>query len=350
MSFSEKPHLVFWELTKACPLACLHCRANAIEKPLPNELSTEESKRLLEDIARFGRIVIVFTGGDPLSRSDIFELISYAKSLGLITSIAPAPSKRLNEDTIKEIKKSGVSHMSISLDGANKETHNKLRGYNSYEYAINGIKLGIKEGLNVQVNTVVWKGSYPELPKMVKLLLDLGVKIWEVFFLIYTGRAVKELDIPLDKYKNVIEFLVEAERYGLNIRTVEAPFFRRAKLEGVRGNNELIIKLREILGEPKENGNNNKKIIPTRDGDGIIFISYDGNVYPSGFLPIPLGNVREKSIVEIYRESELLKKIRASEFKGKCGICSYKNICGGSRARAYTFYQDPLAEDPACPY
>ena len=225
--------------------------------------------------------------------------------------------------------------MSISLDGANKETHNKLRGYNSYEYAINGIKLGIKEGLNVQVNTVVWKGSYPELPKMVKLLLDLGVKIWEVFFLIYTGRAVKELDIPLDKYKNVIEFLVEAERYGLNIRTVEAPFFRRAKLEGVRGNNELIIKLREILGEPKENGNNNKKIIPTRDGDGIIFISYDGNVYPSGFLPIPLGNVREKSIVEIYRESELLKKIRASEFKGKCGICSYKNICGGSRARAF---------------
>ncbi|MEM3950174.1 radical SAM protein, partial [Saccharolobus sp.] len=192
MPFENTPHLVFWEVTKACPLSCKHCRANAIDKPLPGELSTKESKKLLEDIARFGKVVIVFTGGDPLSRSDIFELMEYAKSLGLVVSIAPSPSYRLSDETMKMIS-NYARYMSISLDGATSQTHDWLRGLGSYKYALRGIALGLKYRIQVQVNTLVWKKSYSELPFLVKLLKELGVKIWEVFFLIPVGRGVIEL-------------------------------------------------------------------------------------------------------------------------------------------------------------
>ncbi len=350
MSFERAPHLIFWEVTKACPLACKHCRANAISNPLPGELSTAEGKKLLKEISTFGKVVVVFTGGDPLSRNDIFELMDYAKQLGLITSIAPAPSYRLNEETIRKIKETGVTYMSISLDGAKPETHDWLRGFSSYKYAINGIKEGIKQGLQVQVNTVIWKGSYPELPQIAKLLHDLKVRVWELFFLIPVGRGTIDLDIPRENYKKVINFLMEVSKYGIVVRTVEGPFFRRAKLEYPKGfeENELIKELRELLGTSKEEVD--KSIMPTRDGSGVIFISYDGEIYPSGFLPLSLGNVRKDSIVKIYRESQLLKLIKEGKLKGKCGVCNYVNVCGGSRARAYAVYGDPLAEDPACPY
>lgn len=347
MPFENSPHLVFWEVTKACPLTCRHCRANSIEKPLPDELTTREGKRLLEDISTFGKVVVVFTGGDPLSRNDIFELMDYAKSLGLIVSIAPAPSPRLNEDAAKRIRESAI-YVSISLDGYKPETHDWLRGLGNYKYAINSIKLVLKYGLQVQVNTLVWKKSYEELPYIVKLLKELGVKVWELFFLIPVGRGTAELDIPREKYIEVIDFLVEASRYDITVRTVEAPFFRRAKLEYKGSDNELIRKLRELLGEPKRPVD--RSIMPTRDGAGVIFIGYNGDIYPSGFLPLKLGNVKEDNIVEVYRNSELLQMIRAGKLKGKCGVCAFNNICGGSRARAFAAYNDPLAEDPACPF
>ena len=176
----------------------------------------------------------------------------------------------------------------------------------------------------------------------------MGVKVWEVFFLIPVGRGTLELDIPREKYKDVIDFLVEVSRYNIVVRTVEAPFFRRAKLEYKEVKNELIRKLKELLGESKSPVD--KSILPTRDGAGVIFISYNGDIYPSGFLPLKLGNVREDRLIDVYRNSELLKMIKAGKLKGKCGICAFSNICGGSRARAYAVYGDPLAEDPACPY
>jgi radical SAM protein len=348
--FGRAPLIVFWEMTKACPLACKHCRADAIEKPLPGELTTQEGKKLLEDIAQFGKAIVVFTGGDPLMRGDLFELIDYARGLGLIPSVAPAPSPRLTKEVIKRFKEAGVRYMSISLDGAEPKTHDWLRGLTSYKYAIEGIKSGSEVGLGVQVNTVVWKGSYPELPRIVKLLKDLGVKVWEVFYLIPVGRGTLELDIPKEAYKEVTEFLVEVTRYDIVVRTVEAPFFRRAKLEysGTNLNNRLVQELRRLLGEPVKEVD--KSFVPTMDGAGILFVSYDGDVYPSGFLPLKLGNVRERSIVDIYKNNEVLVKIRQGKLGGKCGTCSYANVCGGSRARAYAVFNDPLAEDPACPY
>ncbi len=354
--FENSPHLIFWETTKACPLTCKHCRANAISSPLPGELTTEEGKKLLRDIAAFGnKVVVVFTGGDPLSRADIYELISYAHDLGLIPSVAPSPSERLLGDTMKKLKEAGAVYASISLDGASPQTHDWLRGLGSYKYAIEGIKKGLEAGLMMQVNTLVWKKSYPELPDIVKLIYDLGIRVWEVFFLIPVGRGTMELDIEKDKYMDVIQFLVDVTRYGISVRTVEGPFYRRAKIERLKGisyesvgYNELISKLKKLMGEPKYEID--KSIMPTRDGAGVLFVAYDGTVYPSGFLPLALGNVRKKSIVEMYRNNEILKMIRAGKLKGKCGSCEFIDLCGGSRARAYAVTGDPLAEDPACPY
>ncbi|EZQ10692.1 pyrroloquinoline quinone biosynthesis protein PqqE [Candidatus Acidianus copahuensis] len=350
--FSDAPHLVFWEMTKACPLTCLHCRANSLTSRLPDELTTEEAKNFLRELPP--RTVVIFTGGDPLIRDDLIELISFSRSLGLIPSVAPAPSKSLIEK-IDLLKKAGASSISISIDGATSETHDKLRGYGNFNYAIQSAKRGVEVGLGVQINTVIWRESFTELPRMVKLLKELGVKVWEVFFLIPVGRGKYSLDIDYSNYMDVIQFLVDVTTYGIAVRTVEAPFFRRALLERSEGKTyesptyiKMINELRSLQGNPINPPQ--KSTLPTRDGSGIIFISYNGDVYPSGFLPLRLGNIREKSLLSIYRENPILKKIREEKMGGRCGKCEFSIICGGSRARAYTLSKDPFAEDPLCPY
>ncbi|MEM1925471.1 MAG: TIGR04053 family radical SAM/SPASM domain-containing protein [Pyrobaculum sp.] len=356
--FYDAPLLVFWESTKACPLACRHCRADAILKPLPGELNTDEGKRLIDQVADFGspKPMLIITGGDPLMRNDLFELVDYAKSVGVPVSLAPAVSNNLNDEVLKLIKNGGVKTISISLDGARPETHDELRGVSgSFSQTIEVVKKAVEVGVNVQINTVVWRKSLEELPDVVALLQKLGVRVWEVFFLIVTGRAREELDISPEEYEAVVHFLVDVSKYGFQVRTVEAPFYRRAKLERLEGRlyshplyEKLAAALRERLGEPRRGVDST--IMPTRDGFGIIFVAYDGTVYPSGFLPYPLGNVRRRSLVEIYREHPLLVKMRSGELRGRCGRCRYREICGGSRARAYAYFKDPLAEDPACIY
>ena len=365
--FDEKPLLVFWETTKACMLACKHCRAEAILKPLPGELSHEEGMRLIEDLAGFGKPlpILVFTGGDPLMRKDIWDLVEYAKQLGFRVALAPAVSPLLNREAIKKMVDLGVDGVSISLDGARPETHEGIRGIPGvYKRTLDAVRELIDAGLRVQINTAVMRDNVLELADMVKLLLDLGVNTWEVFYLIPVGRAQRELDLTPAEWEDVSHFLYEASKYGIVVRTTEGPMFRRVaitrrllELNGVDPDEvlrpgelyrRLVARLRELLGEPR--GKPLASTTGTRDGRGIIFISHDGTVYPSGFMPYPLGNVRTKSIVEIYREHPVLKKIRAAEFHGRCGVCEFRDICGGSRARAYLLKADPLGEDPACPY
>ena len=356
--FEEAPLLVFWESTKACPLACKHCRAEAIPNPLPGELSTEEGKELIKQVSEFGKPTptIIITGGDPLVRKDLFELIKYAGELGVPTGVAPAVSPNLTRETLNKLRSLGVRALSISLDGATADVHENMRQVEgNYEATVKAIKTAVDTGLTVQVNTVVWRRNVHQLPHVVKLLKEIGVKIWEVFFLIVTGRAVAELDITPTEYEDVLHFLAEVSRYGIQVRTVEAPFYRRVKIEESNGvkysgylYRELVTKLRELLGEPSSELDT--RFMPTRDGLGIIFIAYDGTVYPSGFMPYPLGNIRKTNLVEIYRNHPLLIKMRNAEFKGRCGVCEYRRICGGSRARAFSRYGDPLETDPACIY
>ncbi len=365
--FDEKPLLVFWETTKACMLACKHCRASAILEPLPGELSHEEAMRLLDDLAGFGKPlpILVFTGGDPLMRKDIWQLVARAKELGFRVALAPAVSPLLNRDAIKKMIDYGVDGVSISIDGARPETHDSIRGIKGvFERSVRVVREMVEAGLRVQINTAVMRDNVLELADMVKLLKDLGVNVWEVFYLIPVGRAQRELDLTPQEWEDVSHFLYEASKYGIVVRTTEGPMFRRVavtrrllELNGYDPDEvlrpgqlyrRLVARLRELLGEPE--GRPLATTTGTRDGKGIIFISHDGIVYPSGFMPYPLGSVRTKSIVEIYRNNEMLRKIRRAEFHGRCGVCEFRDICGGSRARAYLLKGDPLGEDPACPY
>lgn len=362
INYDERPILVFWESTKACLLACKHCRAEAIKNALPGELTTEEGFKFIESLTNFGKPypVLIITGGDPLMRTDIYDLIEYANSLSIPVSLAPSVTPRLTRDSIRKIKELGVRTVSISLDGATPKTHESIRGIQGhFETTINTISTLVSEGITVQINTAVMRDNVLELPNIAYIVKNLGASIWEVFFLIKVGRGINAEEITPREYEDVMHFLYDASMYGFTVRTVEAPFFRRIVVW--RKNNinrieyaptelyyQLVARLRETLGAPISEPK--AYTVGTRDGKGIIFVAYNGDVYPSGFLPFPLGNIRVTNIVDIYRNNQILKDIRAANFKGRCGICEFKDICGGSRARAYATYKDPLGEDPACIY
>jgi len=362
----EKPLLVFWETTKACPLACIHCRANAITRPLPGELSHAEALDLIRQVAEFGRPypVLVMTGGDPLMRSDLWELVEEARSLGIPVAMAPSPSRQLLEN-IDNIVREGVSAVSISIDHPDPEVHDNVRRYQgSWEAATTAVRELLRRGVSVQVNTAVMRSTVRGLPGMARLLRELGVRTWEVFYLVPVGRAGAEEDLSPAEWEDVSAFLYEVSRYGVRVRTSEGPMFRRVALllnyasrTGAEPSGlvrtgklylELVDELRKLMGEPGPQAL--FETSGTRDGKGIIFISHDGMVYPSGFLPVPVGSVRKGRLVDIYRGSPLLRRLRAAELRGRCGACEFREVCGGSRARAFAYYGDPLAEDPACAY
>jgi len=362
----EKPLLVFWETTKACPLACIHCRANAITRPLPGELSHAEALDLIRQVAEFGRPypVLVLTGGDPLMRSDLWELVEEARSLGIPIAMAPSPSRQLLEN-IDNIVREGVSAVSISIDHPDPVVHDSVRRYQgSWEAATTAVRELLRRGVSVQVNTAVMRSTVRGLPGMARLLRELGVRTWEVFYLVPVGRAGAEEDLSPAEWEDVSAFLYEVSRYGVRVRTSEGPMFRRVALllnyasrTGAEPSGlvrtgklylELVDELRKLMGEPGPQAL--FETSGTRDGKGVIFISHDGMVYPSGFLPVPVGSVRKGRLVDIYRGSPLLRRLRAAELRGRCGACEFREVCGGSRARAFAYYGDPLAEDPACAY
>ncbi len=363
--YDEKPLLVFWETTKACLLKCVHCRAEAITEALPGELSTEEGMRLIEQVASFGKPspILVFTGGDPLMRGDIWDLLDYAKRLGVRRAIAPSVTPLLTREAVSRLS-SLVQAVSLSLDSPFPEVHDSIRGIEgTWARTVEAAKWFLDEGVRLQFNTTVMRQTVEGLPDMVKLLLDLGVTTWEVFYLVPVGRGERKMDLTPEEWEDVSHFLYEASRYGVRIRTTEGPMFRRVALTRryyeAKGRlheldsklgplyHRLMERLRSLLGEPR--GPPLAHTVGTMDGRGVVFISYNGNVYPSGFLPLSAGNVRVKSLVEIYRRSTLFTRLRR-QVKGRCGVCEFKQICGGSRAKAFAYTGDPFAEDPQCPY
>ena len=366
-SFDRVPRLVFWETTKACPLACVHCRAVTQREPAPDELTTEEGKAIIDELASAGRPapVLILTGGDCLQRPDLGVLAAYAQASGVPVAISPSVSPSLNAATVSMLYANGVRTASLSLDGAVAETHEQVRQIpGHFGETISAIGLLKEHGLAVQINTAVMAQNVRELADLAALLVRHGVRTWEVFFLIGVGRGHDIAEIENDEYEDVCHFLVDAAQYGMTVRTVEAPFFRRVRdwrskrtdasadpgiefgLGPLYG--ELRARLRELMGEPTS-----PVLAPTastRDGKGIVFVAHDGQVYPAGFMPLPLGSVRDTGVLGIYRDDPVLKAIRNAEFPGRCGRCEYSDECGGSRARAYAATGDPLADDPACRY
>jgi radical SAM protein len=365
VDFERAPILLFWETTKACGLACRHCRAEAIPEPLPGQLSTEEGMRLIEEAASFTPRppVLIFTGGDPLSRPDLFDLAGHATGLGVPIGFAPSVTPLLTGDAARRMREVGARTVSVSLDGARPETHEGVRGVPGHFRATeDAVRLLVREGHAVQINTTVMRRNVQELADVAALVASWGAHIWEVFFLIRVGRGAALEELSPAENEDVVHFLYDASRYGFVVRTVEAPFFRRvvawrrelppgvdpAEAFGLGPlYRALAARLRERLGEP---GPSRAQGAGTRDGKGILFVAHDGEVYPAGFLPVRLGNVREHSLVEIYRSHPLLRALREARFSGRCGGCPFAEVCGGSRSRAYVASGDPLGEDPACAY
>ena len=359
MTFSNKPILLFWETTRACPLRCVHCRADAIENPLPGELSTAEGKNLIDQVAAFGKPypVIIFTGGDPLKRDDLYELLAYTSSKGIGFAVSPAVSQFLTIEVLEKLKRSGAASISVSLDGAQKEIHDSIRQLNgTYERTISVMRQAIGIGLPVQVNTTVMKQNVTELPMMFKQLMELGIKVWEVFFLIKAGRGKGVDDLTPSECESVCNFLYDVSKCGIIVRTVEAPFIRRVAKRRERtdywAGDELYLKMRSELDAfgYRPVAPSTIKLIGTLDGDGIMFVSYDGTVSPGGFLPLGVGNVKNGNIVDVYTKNELFMDIRERRLEGPCGTCAFKSECGGSRARAYAYSGNPLGSDSACFY
>jgi len=359
LDYSQRPMLVFWEVTRACLLACRHCRASAARDPLPGELTGVEGRALIDQVAAFGRPhpILVLTGGDCLLRSDVFEMVAYADSLGIPVAMSPSVTPMLTPAAIGRMVDAGVKAVSLSLDGATAATHDGVRGVpGHFDETVPAIRALVAAGLKVQINTTVMRANLDELPDIAALMAETGVAIWEVFFLVHVGRGEATGAITPAEHEDVCHFLYDASHFGFTVRTVEAPFFRRVVVRRRAGDaapgTASYLRLRERLesrlGPPE--GRSTAHTVSTRDGKGIVFVSHDGEVYPAGFLPLPLGSVRDRPLAEIYRESPVLRSIRASEFGGRCGRCEYADLCGGSRARAYADTGDPLAEDSACIY
>jgi len=352
IDFNERPYIAIWEVTQACDLACVHCRACAQPKRHPLELSTDEGRRLLDQVAELRVPVFVLTGGDPIKRPDLFELVEYANGIGVRVSLTPSATPLLTRDIVHRLRQSGLARLAVSLDGSNGEMHDAFRGMSgSFDRTMEAIEWANEVGLPVQINTTFSRTNYPEFDKIAELIENKQIALWSVFFLVPTGRG------KLGELLTDVEFEdIFAKLYSLSkcasfhIKTTEAQHYRRYVLQqqvsekgtSATATANSAIKVRDTIGRAPRGLN---------DGKGFVFISHVGEVYPSGFLPIACGNVRQQNLGEIYRNSSIFKQLREpNKLRGKCGACEFHHICGGSRARAFAVHGDPLAEEPCCTY
>ena len=345
MNFDQAPMLVIWEVTQACDLACVHCRASAQSERNPAELSTEQGYRLLDEIRSFGEPLMVFTGGDPLKRPDLFELIRHAVKIGLRTNVTPSATPLLTAEAIDRFKEAGISRMAISVDGHDAASHDDFRGIpGTFDRAMFALSHARDIGLDTQFQTTVTRRNMAHLPEIAEIVREMRSKMWSLFFLIVTGRALENDDLRAEEYEGVFQFMYELSKTApFGIKTTEAMHYRRYVAQRIKAEHGVT-------------ENESAKGVAWRtagvsDGKGFVFVSHQGEIFPSGFLPVTGGNVLRDSLTDVYRNSDLFKSLRdTTQREGKCGICEYQKICGGSRSRAYALTGDFLAEDPRCVY
>jgi radical SAM protein len=343
---SMSPALVYWEMTRACALACRHCRAEAVSTPDELELSHAQSKSLLLQIADFNKPLphLILTGGDPLQRNDLYDLIDEAKRLQLMVSITPSATPSLTPEVLAKLKDHGIESIGLSLDGSNAARHEAIRGVDGcFDRTIRTAQAASDLGLPIQINTLVSQETADDLPHVYELLKNFQIMRWSLFFLISVGRGKMLQPLTPEEGEVWMNWVFDqSEVAPFQIKTTEAPSFRRVALNRMK---KASRSSHEIEQSSVYRG------FGIRDGNGIMFISNQGNIYPSGFLPLMAGNVRSDHLVNVYRHSPLFYALHSSsKFKGKCGRCEYGSICGGSRARAFALTGDALASDPFCPY
>jgi len=345
MNFDQAPMLVIWEVTQACDLACVHCRASAQSERSPAELSTEQGYRLLDEIRSFGEPLMVFTGGDPLKRPDLYDLIRYSVKIGLRTNVTPSATPLLTAEAIEGFQAAGIARMAISLDGPDAATHDEFRGIpGTFDRAMFALRHARDIGLDTQLQTTVTRRNMGRLAEVAEIAKEVRTRMWSLFFLIVTGRAEEGDDLLAPEYEQVFEFMYELSKTApFGVKTTEAMHYRRYVAQRIKAEHGVT-------------ENPNAKGVAWRtagvsDGKGFVFVSHTGEIFPSGFFPVSGGNVLDDSLTDVYRNSDLFLTLRdTSQRHGKCGICEYRNICGGSRSRAYALTGDFLAEDPRCVY
>jgi radical SAM protein len=346
--FAALPQRIYWEVTRACDLACRHCRAEAQPCCAPGELTSLEARRVIDQIADAvgPRPHLIFTGGDPLKRADLFELIAYAIARGLPVSVSPAVTPMLTKESLRALREAGVDAISLSLDGSDAPRHDGLRGVpGTFVRTLEAMRDAVEVGLLVQVNTLVTSSTLDDLPAIDALVTELGAQRWSLFFLVTVGRGRELGQITPEACEGLFAWVRERARKhgGPIVTTTEAPHYRRGVLESQRGAPPTHA---AHAGPPPY-----ARGFGIRDGNGILFISHSGELCPSGFLPLVAGNVRESNPIDVYRTSPLFLALRdPSSFEGKCGRCEYRYICGGSRARAWAATGSPLGSDPLCVY
>lgn len=342
LSFSETPFVILWELTRACDLACRHCRADAQVRRDARELSTKECFHLLEEMRRFhpsAPLLLVLTGGDPLKRPDLFSIIEYAAALGFRTTVTPSGTDLLQHSDLARMKQAGVARLAVSVDGADASVHDAFRGVSgSFEKSLQILRWAKQCEIETQINTTFTRLNLHHFDGLTDLCSRQAIALWSVFLLVPTGRALPDDMLSADEIEQLFERLTDLSVMApFDIKTTAAPHYRRVLLQRRRGR-----RAGSVTGRAPQGVN---------DGNGILFVSHTGEVYPSGFLPLSAGNVRQQPISDIYRNAPLFRALRAVEtYKGKCGVCEYRKVCGGSRARAYGMTADYLESDPSCSY
>lgn len=357
MDFARNPFLVIWETTRACDLDCRHCRAEAVPDRDPKELTTGEAKHMLDMVRAFGPIIFVFSGGDAFKRPDILELVEYAARIGLRVAITPATTPLATPDMLRRLKDAGIARIAVSLDGSNAENHDGFRRVTgSFDHGIRILRTAAELGISTQVNTVVSRYSYHDFPAICQMVSGLGIVFWEIFFLVPMGRAGPADVASAVEFEEVFNVMYDlAGTAPFDLKATAAPHYKRVVItrgKAERGEEPVPAGQAEGPVPARQAGTDGIGRAPAvNDGNGFVFISHTGEIFPSGFLPILTGNVRTHDLCQVYRESPLFRELRdKSLLKGKCGVCDFRDICGGSRARAYSVLGDYLEAEPYCQY
>jgi AdoMet-dependent heme synthase len=378
--FNRTPFLVIWEVTRACALACVHCRADAIPRRNPGELSTAEGFRLIDQIRALGTPppLFVLTGGDPMRRPDLAELVGYAAGTGLTVALTPSGTAAATPARLAALKAAGLSHVAVSLDGPTPETHDAFRRVGgSYAWTTRIIEAAIRLDLPLQINSTISKRTLPYLETLTEHMRELPVTLWALFFLIQTGRGAALEQISAEECERVLTYLYDLSLTApFGIKTTEAPHYQRVVWQRDRATKGTTTEITEtnsghgfvqeeklcspfvsvssVVGPLNAIANRRRQLRAPRsvgDGNGFVFVDHLGNICPSGFLPAPRGNVRTADLGEIYRSDDMFMRLRnANALVGKCGRCEFREICGGSRSRAFAATGAVMASDPLCVY
>ena len=370
MDFSQRPFTVIWETTRACDLACLHCRAEANRWRSAGELAFADAQTLIRDIKAFGLPypIFVLTGGDPAKRSDIFDIIAYAREQGLRVAMTPSATPLITRDGVRRFAAAGLVRLALSLDGKDSPTHDGFRGVEgSFSRTIQILDWCREFGLETQIHTTVTRHVLDDLPAIAEMIANWGIKLWALFLLIAVGRAARpevcRLNISARQLESLFHWLYDlAQSAPFDVTPREGYHYRRVLLQ--RKASELGVPVEELLNQVERRGLTPSDLassgkatrilrapLGVNDGKGVVFISHKGDVQPSGFLNLVGGNLRSGSLVDIYQKSPVFERVRDyGQISGKCGVCEFKNICGGSRARAYALTGNPMHSDPYCIY